>query len=165
MHMTKLISALIIIGAGITLSACSLLPQNATPQPEETQEIEAQTELMNENVIIEDASVSALPSGTAKPLTSEEVSLHSTPDDCWMNVENKVYDVTAYIAMQKHPGGAAILEGCGKEAATLFMTRPMGSGTEHSPKAQDMLKQYYLGELVATTQAQPTSSDSGDLGL
>ena len=146
--MTKLTSALIIIGAGLTLSACSLLPQSSTPAG--TEEIEGQTEMMNENVVIEDATVSTLPSGTAKPLTSDEVSLHSTPDNCWMIVENKVYDVTAFIATQKHPGGAAILEGCGKEATELFMTRPMGSGTPHSNKAQEMLQQYYLGELVMT---------------
>lgn len=148
MHMTKLTSALIIIGAGLTLSACSLLPQSSTPVG--TEEIDGQTELMNENVIIEDATVSTLPSGTAKPLTSDEVSLHSTPDNCWMIVENKVYDVTAFIATQKHPGGDAIIEGCGKEATELFMTRPMGSGTAHSNKAQEMLQQYYLGELVIT---------------
>lgn len=146
--MTKLTSALIIIGAGLTLSACSLLPQSSTPAG--TEEIEGQTEMMNENVVIEDATVSTLPSGTAKPLTSDEVSLHSTPDNCWMIVENKVYDVTAFIATQKHPGGDAIIEGCGKEATELFMTRPMGSGTAHSNKAQEMLQQYYLGELVIT---------------
>lgn len=160
MHMTKLASALIIIGAGLTLSACSLLPQSSTPPG--TEEIESQTELMNENVIIEDATVSTLPSGTAKPLTSEEVSLHSTPDNCWMIVEDKVYDVTAFIATQKHPGGAAILEGCGKEATELFMTRPMGSGTAHSSKAQEMLQQYYLGELVMTG-SELDASISGEL--
>lgn len=158
--MTKLTSALIIIGAGLTLSACSLLPQSSTPAG--TEEIEGQTEMMNENVVIEDATVSTLPSGTAKPLTSDEVSLHSTPDNCWMIVENKVYDVTAFIATQKHPGGAAILEGCGKEATELFMTRPMGSGTPHSNKAQEMLQQYYLGELVMTG-SELDASISGEL--
>ncbi len=161
--MTKLTTALVVLGAGITLSACSLLPQRSAPVPADTNLINDQTDLTNDNFIIEEATDSALPSGAAKPLTLTEVSLHSTPDDCWMIVENKVYDVTAYIAMQKHPGGVAILEGCGKEATELFMTRPMGSGTAHSSQAQTMLQQYYLGELVAT--GQQNSSDSGDLTL
>lgn len=161
--MTKLTTALVVLGAGLTLSACSLLPQRSAPVPADTNQIIDQTELTNDNFIVEEATDSALPSGTAKPLTLAEVALHSMPNDCWLVVEGNVYDVTAYIAAQKHPGGAAIIEGCGKEATELFMTRPMGSGTAHSSQAQTMLQQYYLGELVTTNE--PNSSGSGDLSL
>ncbi|MBN1151167.1 cytochrome b5 domain-containing protein [candidate division WOR-3 bacterium] len=80
-----------------------------------------------------------------KYFTVEEVQSHSSEGDCWMVIDGKVYDVTEFVAA--HPGGSAILEGCGKDATELFDTRPMGSGTPHSERAREMLKKYYLGEL------------------
>lgn len=77
--------------------------------------------------------------------TLEEIALHDNKDDCWLAIKGKVYDVTAGI--EKHPGGEAILEGCGIDATELFTTRPMGSGTEHSPEAYSYLENYYLGDL------------------
>ena len=53
--------------------------------------------------------------------------------------------MTQFIAT--HPGGKAIIEGCGQESTKLFQTRPMGSGTPHSSRARDLLKDYYIGEL------------------
>lgn len=78
----------------------------------------------------------------------EEVSKHDSSEDCWLAIEGKVYDVSPYIADKKHPGGKAILEGCGKEATELFNTRPMGSGTPHSDRARSGLENFYIGDLV-----------------
>ena len=78
----------------------------------------------------------------------EEISKHNSAQDCWLLIDKKVYDVTEYIAGAKHPGGAAILEGCGKENGTeLFETRPMGSGTPHSDKAHNYLENFYIADL------------------
>lgn len=77
--------------------------------------------------------------------TMEDVQAHSEEGDCWLVIEGKVYDVTSFIS--SHPGGRAILEGCGIDASELFETRPMGSGTPHSQRARDRLKQYYIGEI------------------
>lgn len=81
-------------------------------------------------------------------LTTAEVAKHDNAKDCWFTINGKVYDVTPFIATGLHPGGEAILEGCGKDATELFMTRPMGSGTPHSAAAQGRLETYYLGELI-----------------
>jgi cytochrome b involved in lipid metabolism len=75
----------------------------------------------------------------------DEVSAHATSTDCWFAIADKVYD--ASNAATKHPGGAAVYEGCGKDATTLFETRPMGSGTPHSEKAREYLKNYEIGLL------------------
>lgn len=77
----------------------------------------------------------------------EDVALHSTPTDCWLVIESKVYDVTKFVASKRHPGGAAILQGCGKDATELFNTRPMGSKTPHSDTARGFLPQFYIGDL------------------
>ncbi|MFA6088907.1 MAG: cytochrome b5-like heme/steroid binding domain-containing protein [Candidatus Woesearchaeota archaeon] len=75
-----------------------------------------------------------------------DVSFHNTANDCYMIIDGKVYDVISYVS--SHPGGKAILMGCGKDATQLFETRPSGSGTPHSSKARELLNQYYIGDLI-----------------
>ena len=83
---------------------------------------------------------------TPKTISLSEVARHGNAQDCWLAIHGKVYDVTNFI--DKHPGGQAILQGCGKDATNLFETRPMGSGTPHSSGARDMLANYYIGDLA-----------------
>merc|ERR1712224_254386 len=52
-------------------------------------------------------------------LTAEEVSHHKTADDCWVILNNKVYDVTNFLG--DHPGGKkAIMVYAGKDATEEF---------------------------------------------
>lgn len=76
--------------------------------------------------------------------TLDELSKHSVPENCWLLIQGKIYDVSGN---QSHPGGEAIFEGCGKDATELFNTRPMGSGTPHSDVARNYLENYYIGDL------------------
>jgi len=74
-----------------------------------------------------------------------EIAKHNNVNDCWLLIDDKIYDVTEYISSGKHPGGEAILEGCGKiDGTELFSTRPMGSGTEHSDEAYGYLDTFYI---------------------
>ncbi len=75
-------------------------------------------------------------------IKSSEVAKHNTKNDCWMIVNDRVYDVTKYI--NTHPGGPAILAGCGKNATEMFFKQ--SDGTAHSEKAQSMLEKYYIGD-------------------
>ncbi len=77
--------------------------------------------------------------------TLADVAQHATQPDCWMAIEGKVYNVTSYV--DKHPGGKAILLGCGKDATILFNTRPDGPGTPHPAEARQILQQFYVGDL------------------
>ena len=92
-------------------------------------------------------SLPPAPSTTEEPAsyTLNDVAQHTTPFDCWMAIEGKVYNVTNYIG--KHPGGKAILRGCGKDATTLFNTRPDGPGTPHPPEAKQILQEFFVGNL------------------
>ena len=83
-----------------------------------------------------------------KEITLTEIAGHATKDDCWFAVNGMVYDVTPFIAKGIHPGGEAILEGCGKDATTLFETRPMGSGTPHSKSAHETREGFEIGTLT-----------------
>ncbi len=89
------------------------------------------------------------PSGGEAPksYSISEVALHSSEADCWLAISGKVYNVTAMIP--NHPGGKAILQGCGKDATDLFETRPMGSGTPHSQNARTFAANYLIGDLKA----------------
>lgn len=124
----------ILVGAG-----CSKKEQNPandqiqpTAQQQETQQPD------QKSVTFENADASPA-------YTMDEVSKHTTPEDCWFVIADKVYD--ASNAGTKHPGGDAVYQGCGKDATTLFETRPMGSGTPHSEKARGYLKNYEIGTL------------------
>lgn len=75
----------------------------------------------------------------------DDVAIHASADDCWMVIGGGVYDVTEYIAAEKH--GPAIAQGCGVDATEGFETRPMGSGTPHSANARAMMQKYYIGDL------------------
>jgi nitrate reductase (NAD(P)H) len=54
-----------------------------------------------------------------KVFTLAEVEKHTSIDDCWIIVDNDVYDVTPY--MKDHPGGSVpILLYAGKDATQAF---------------------------------------------
>jgi len=77
-------------------------------------------------------------------LTTEEVQKHNQPTDCWLIIENKVYNVTDYLNI--HPGGAGrITPYCGSDATQAFLTKD-GQGS-HSQTAFQDLTQLYIGDL------------------
>ncbi|MCB9742090.1 MAG: cytochrome b5 domain-containing protein [Alphaproteobacteria bacterium] len=79
----------------------------------------------------------------ALELTAAEVARHDQAEDCWMILEGEVYDLTPWVAA--HPGGEAILRGCGKDATWFFQHRDEAGG--HSEAAQALLPSYRLGAL------------------
>ncbi|KAJ5637540.1 Cytochrome b5 [Penicillium lividum] len=79
--------------------------------------------------------------------TLEEVQKHNTPDDVWIVLHNKVYDITKYL--EDHPGGSAILiEVAGTDATEAF------EETGHSDEARDELARYYVGDLPSEEHAE-----------
>lgn len=72
-------------------------------------------------------------------LTLSEVTKHSTRNDCYLIINNKVYNVSSYIG--NHPGGVKkITKNCGGEVTGIFTAI-------HSNFAWDLLSQYYIGDL------------------
>ncbi len=78
--------------------------------------------------------------------TLAEISRHNQLDDCWMAIEGKVYDFSAYIPM--HPTPPQIMAPwCGREATEGMRTK--GYGRDHSPVAWQMMEPYQIGVLAA----------------
>ncbi len=52
--------------------------------------------------------------------TRAEVALHNRPNDLWVIIHGKVYDVTKWAA--KHPGGSRIIRHSGGEDVSVSFT-------------------------------------------
>ncbi|MFO7567578.1 MAG: cytochrome b5-like heme/steroid binding domain-containing protein [Enhygromyxa sp.] len=89
-------------------------------------------------------STSDAPAKPGPGLTLEEIARHDQPDDCWLIIRGKVYDVSSYIASHPAPR-ETITDYCGKESTRAFETKDRGR--PHSPQAWNMLESYYVGEV------------------
>lgn len=73
--------------------------------------------------------------------TLSEVQQHSSLDDCWMVIFDKVYNITDFV--YEHPGGDFILlEYAGRDATHPFLS------SRHGSSAYKMLDKYWIGILV-----------------
>jgi cytochrome b involved in lipid metabolism len=95
--------------------------------------------------------------GTDLSLNNQEIAKHNKSSDCWIVISGKVYNVTAEISL--HPGGAStITPYCGKDATKAFATKDKSSANNHSSFAQNLLTNYYLGDLNQKINQQDLNS-------
>ena len=72
----------------------------------------------------------------------EEIRKHNKADDCWLVVDERVYDVTSFLA--HHPAGSeAILRHAGQDSTVDF--------NFHSRSAQKLWKQFEIGKVEGST--------------
>lgn len=77
-------------------------------------------------------------------ITKEELERHNKKEDCWVIVNEKVYDITSLI--DTHTGGKEIMNYCGKDATQAFNTKG-SKNMAHSERANRLLQNYMVGEL------------------
>lgn len=76
-------------------------------------------------------------------VTLDELKKHDQPDDCWMAIRGKVYNVTAYA--DYHPGGVEeLMRGAGINATELF------DETHSYVNYETLLQKCYVGRLVGS---------------
>lgn len=83
--------------------------------------------------------------GETKTYTLEEVAKHKITKgenkSIWIVLHDKVYDIKPFL--DEHPGGEEVLfENAGEDATEAF------EDVGHSTDARDMLKDYYIGDVV-----------------
>lgn len=84
-------------------------------------------------------------------LTATEIAKHNSTADCWLIINNNVYDVSVYL--NQHPGGrSTIAPYCGQEATQAFDTK--NTGAPHSDNAQNLLSSFYLGQVGSQINTQ-----------
>lgn len=96
-------------------------------------------------------------------LSFQEVAKHNSTGDCWLIINNNVYNVSGYLS--SHPGGVAVISPyCGKEASNAFATKGQAGGNSHSSFASGLLANYLVGTVnqqassavISNTQNQPS---------
>lgn len=90
-------------------------------------------------------------SGKSLTLNMAEIAKHNKQTDCWFIINGKVYNITSFFG--SHPGGnSAMTPSCGKDATSAYATQDpyatsSGSRSAHSSRAQNLLTDYYIGDL------------------
>jgi cytochrome b involved in lipid metabolism len=78
---------------------------------------------------------------TESSYTAAEVASHNTKTDCWIIIEDSVYNITNFFS--EHPGGQAPVRFCGKDATAVFARIHAGSND-----ANTMRQKYRVGRLA-----------------
>lgn len=95
-------------------------------------------------------------------LTADEIAKHNSEKDCWLIIDNNVYDVTNYLFL--HPGGVSnITQYCGTNGTTGYVTK--GGKGSHSFRANGILKLLLLGALKGPVINQPSNIQQNLLQL
>ena len=76
----------------------------------------------------------------AKRITWDEVKAHNRKEDCWIVIEDRVYDVTRWL--HSHPGGVRTISNFAGNDATFHFKFSHGAGV------WDKLPEWYIGELA-----------------
>ncbi|KAF4367887.1 cytochrome b5 [Cannabis sativa] len=83
-----------------------------------------------------------------KLFSMEEISQHNTKDDCWVVIDDKVYDLSSYL--DEHPGGDdVVLAATGKDATEDF------EDAGHSKTAKELMQSFFIGELDTSDIPEP----------
>ncbi|MBK9027775.1 Cytochrome b5 [Candidatus Propionivibrio aalborgensis] len=97
-----------------------------------------------------EVAVEAPVAASEKRFSLVELAQHSAGEDCWMAIEGKVYDLSAYLP--KHPSKPSIIvPWCGREASQAYRTKT--KGRKHSAEADGLLGAYLIGVLGETSSA------------
>ncbi|MFA6216004.1 MAG: cytochrome b5-like heme/steroid binding domain-containing protein [Patescibacteria group bacterium] len=99
--------------------------------------------------------------GQSVNLTLAEVAKHNQANDCWLIINNQVYDLSSYVPY--HPGGNSMLSYCGREATAAYNDKG-GGGAPHSQNAANLLTNYFIGQLGQQSKnlsGQPVAPPAG----
>lgn len=116
---------------------------NVTEVPS-TQVTQTQSIVLN-NLDLANFKKSLKTSTGTSTMSMSDVYSHASLSDCYLVINNKVYDVTKYIPY--HPAGSRIIsQYCGTEVTGIF-------ASIHSNRAWDLLSRYKIGTISKSKQS------------
>jgi hypothetical protein len=87
----------------------------------------------------------------AATYTMADVRTHNTPTDCWVVVNDNVYNLTSFVT--SHSGGASVITAqCGKNGTASFTSGP------HSASTLSAISSSLLGPLTVASQTHTLTS-------
>lgn len=86
-----------------------------------------------------------VPTSNVTYVTMSEVQSHNVFNDCWIILEDKVYD--AKVLISTHPSGRMVINYCGKDATKFIKTQLFKGDVDFLKNADGYLKQSYIGNL------------------
>ncbi|PPR93482.1 hypothetical protein GOBAR_AA27206 [Gossypium barbadense] len=89
--------------------------------------------------------------------TLAQVSEHNTPKDCWLIINDKVYDVTKYL--KDHPGGDEVLLSATGTNLIAHETCWSNTMSERST-SQPSLRRRHINLRTVINTSSPSSSSS-----
>ncbi len=84
-----------------------------------------------------------------RAIAMDELALHASADDCWVAIDGKVYAIASF--QDAHPGDTDLMKKyCGKDASGPYVVKESGKdkGKRHSPRADEFLEEFLVGNLV-----------------
>ena len=103
----------------------------------------------------------AQPEGSAIVLTNSEVKKHNSKGDCWSIVNNKVFNLTSYVA--QHPGGSAVISNiCGKDGSAAFSNQHGQSAKPNNVLSGLLLG--VVGDQITKSKAEAVISSGKNTG-
>ena len=83
------------------------------------EEIELNEEKILSDEIDGEQSIENTGSNSKKLISKEELAKHNSAKDCWVSIDNKIYDLTDFL--EEHPSGPQpILDLAGKDGTAVF---------------------------------------------
>lgn len=143
--MKKAVLVMLIVFGVVSLSILigSFLANQSEEEQISNQTTNSQSPTATETQTIQNNTSQTTDNGVT--FTTAQVAEHATSSDCWIIIDNGVYNVTNYLS--QHPGGASrITPFCGKDATQAFQTQ--GGEGSHSSTAQSLKENYLIGQLA-----------------
>jgi L-lactate dehydrogenase (cytochrome) len=97
-----------------------------------------------------------------KVFTYEEVSQHSTPEDCWCIVDGHVYDLTEFHSSGSHPGGKKVItQYAGRDSTEEFKNAHSVDIIKLTLNAPGEFEKCHLGTIDMATLPPEASAPHG----
>jgi cytochrome b involved in lipid metabolism len=91
----------------------------------------------------------------SKTFSLADAALHNLRTDCWLVIDNKIYDVSLYLG--SHPGGQRnITSRCGTEVTGVF-------ASIHSNFAWNLLNKYFVANVSSANSSNSEQSATKNL--